>query len=80
MDEYHALVRQLPQPFCTELTGLNPQITPFVQEIRMRVGQPVFFTIKGRLTPCIKYLLSETFFPDNSGLLSGAVPSFGLCL
>lgn len=56
MDEYHALVRQLPQPFCTELTGLNPQITPFVQEIRMRVGQPVFFTIKGRLTPCIKYL------------------------
>lgn len=56
MDEYHRLVRQLPPPFDGELAELNPQIVPFVQEIRLRAGQPVLFTIKGRLTPCNKYL------------------------
>lgn len=56
MDEYGALVRQLPQPFCSELSGLNPQIASFVQEIRLRAEQQLLFTIKGRLTPCTKYL------------------------
>lgn len=56
MDEYYALVKKLPEPFRTELSGLNTQIAPFVQEIRLRVGQPVMFTMKGRLSPCIKYL------------------------
>lgn len=56
MDEYYALIKKLPEPFRTELSGLNTQIAPFVQEIRLRVGQPVMFTMKGRLSPCIKYL------------------------
>ncbi|HJD22255.1 MAG TPA: Flp pilus assembly complex ATPase component TadA [Candidatus Gemmiger faecigallinarum] len=56
MDEYYALARQLPHPYDAELSGLNPQLAPFVQEIRLRAGQPVLFTVKGRLTPCSKYL------------------------
>lgn len=56
MDEYFALAKKLPEPFRTELSALNPQIAAFVQEIRLRVGQPVMFTIKGRLSPATKYL------------------------
>lgn len=56
MDEYYALVRQLPQPFRTELEGLHSHIAPCVQELRLRPGQPIWFTVKGRLTPCVKYL------------------------
>lgn len=56
MDEYFVLAKKLPDPFRTELSALNPQIAPFVQEIRLRVGQPVTFTIKGRLSPATKYL------------------------
>lgn len=56
MDEYYTLVKKMPEPFRTELSGLNAQIAPFVQEIRLRAGQPVMFTIKGRLSPATKYL------------------------
>lgn len=56
MDEYYTVIQKLPPPFCAELAGLSPQIAPFVQEIRLRAGQPALFTLKGRLTPCIKYL------------------------
>ena len=56
MDEYYTLIKKLPEPFRTELSGLNAQIAPFVQEIRLRAGQPVMFTMKGKLSPCIKYL------------------------
>lgn len=56
MDEYYTLIKKLPEPFRTELSGLNAQIAPFVQEIRLRTGQPVMFTMKGKLSPCIKYL------------------------
>ena len=56
MDEYYSLIQKLPPPFCTELAGLNPQIAPHVQELRLRADQPALFTVKGRLTPCIKYL------------------------
>ena len=56
MDEYYNLIRQLPQPYQGELSALNPQIAPFIQELRLRVGQPILFTVKGKLTPCTKYL------------------------
>ena len=56
MDEYYSLIQKLPPPFCTELAGLNPQIAPHVQELRLRADQPALFTVKGRMTPCIKYL------------------------
>lgn len=56
MDEYYAVARRLPEPFAGELAALDAQIAPFVQEIRLRAGQPVQFTVKGRLTPCRKFL------------------------
>lgn len=56
MDEYYALARRLPDPYAGELLALDPQIAGYVQEIRLRVGQAVQFTIKGRLTPCRKFL------------------------
>lgn len=56
MDEYYNLIRQLPQPYQSELSALNPQIAPFIQELRLRVGQPILFTVRGKLTPCTKYL------------------------
>lgn len=56
MDEYYAAVRRLPEPYSTELLALDMQIAPFVQEIRLRLGQPVQFTVKGRLAPCRKFL------------------------
>lgn len=56
MDEYYRVVRKLPNPLGSELATLNAQIAPFVQEIRLRAGQPVLFTMKGRLNPCSKFL------------------------
>lgn len=56
MDEYYRVVKALPEPLRSELLELNPQIAPHVQEIRLRVEQPVLFTIKGRLSPCVKFL------------------------
>lgn len=56
MDEYYQAIKALPGELAGELSGLNPQIAPFVQEIRLRAGQPVHFTIKGGLAPCTKYL------------------------
>ncbi len=56
MDEYYAVVRRLPEPYSTELLALDMQLAPFIQEIRLRAGQPVRFTVKGRLAPCRKFL------------------------
>ena len=61
MDEYYHLVRQLPNPMGSQLGALSAQIAPFVQEIRLRVGQPLLFTMKGRLTPCTKFLPGADF-------------------
>ncbi len=56
VDEYYAVARCLPEPYAAELAKLDPQIAPFVQEIRLRAQQPVQFTLRGRLTPCRKFL------------------------
>lgn len=56
MDEYYAVARALPDPYGAELAKLDPQIAPFVQEIRLRAQQPVQFTLRGRLVPCRKFL------------------------
>lgn len=56
MDEYYRTVKSLPEELSAELAVLNPQIAPFVQEVRLRVGQPPQFTIRGRLAPCGKFL------------------------
>lgn len=56
MDEYYRLAAALPQPLAGELGKLSPRYAPYVQEIRLRRGQPVLFTVQGRLTPCAKFL------------------------
>ena len=56
MDEYYRVVKALPMPFSVELAGLNPTVASKVQEIRFRVGQPIAFTIGGKLHPSRRYL------------------------
>lgn len=56
MDEYYRLVQCLPQPFAGELATLPTRSAPYVQEIRLRAGQPAQFTMNGRLSPAAKYL------------------------
>lgn len=56
MDEYYRVVKALPMPFSAELARLNPAVASSVQEIRFRIGQPVSFTIGGKLQPSRRYL------------------------
>lgn len=56
MDEYYRVVEALPQPLAEELKVLQNRYAPYVQEIRLRAGQPVLFTMQGALCPCTKYL------------------------
>ena len=56
MDEYYQAASALPQPLAGALAALSPRIAPFVQEIRLRVGQGVQFTVQGQLSPAGKYL------------------------
>lgn len=56
MDEYYRVVGTLPEPLAGELARLPSRCAPFIQEIRLRVGQPVQYTIQGRLVSCEKYL------------------------
>lgn len=56
MDEYYSAVRVLPAPLSDELLALEQKIAPGVQEIRLRAGQPVTFTIQGKLVPAVQYL------------------------
>lgn len=55
MDEYYRVVQALPEPLSDELSVLKPQYACSVQEIRLRVGQPVYFTVRGKLVPCTQY-------------------------
>lgn len=55
-DEYYSVAAALPEPLRAELTAMPPQLAPYIQEIRLRLEQPVQFTMKGRLTPASKYL------------------------
>lgn len=56
MDEYYSTVRVLPAPLADELLALEPKMAPGVQEVRLRAGQPVSFTIQGKLVPAAQYL------------------------
>ena len=56
MDEYYRAAGSLPEPLRSELTALNPALASHVQEIRLRAGKPVQFTVRGRLTPAGKFL------------------------
>lgn len=56
MDEYYAVAARLPEPWCDELAALDEASAPRIQEIRLRCGQPVLFTIGGRTRPCTELL------------------------
>lgn len=56
MDEYYNAIRALPEAYGRELARLPPELAPHVQEVRIRSGAPVCFTLRGALTPCTKYL------------------------
>lgn len=60
MDEYYRVVKTLPEPLAGELAQLSPSYAPDVQEVRLRVGQPIQFTIRGQLSPCARYLPGST--------------------
>lgn len=47
MDEYYSVIQFLPEPLRTELKGMPPECAACVQEIRLRAGQAVQFTVGG---------------------------------
>lgn len=56
MDEYYRILESLPPALRTPLAKLDAHYAPHIQEIRLRLGQPVQFTICGRLCPVAKFL------------------------
>lgn len=56
MDEYYRVVDALPSPLREELQPLESGRASLVQEIRLRAGQPVQFTVQGKLLPAVRYL------------------------
>ena len=56
MDEYYRLLQSLPPVLRAPLEKLDIHYAPYVQEIRLRLGQPVLFTMQGRLCPAAKFL------------------------
>ena len=56
MDEYYRILDSLPPALRTPLGRLDARCAPHVQEIRLRLGQPIQFTIRGRLCPAAKFL------------------------
>ena len=51
MDEYYRILESLPPALRTPLAKLDAHYAPHIQEIRLRLGQPVQFTSRGRLCP-----------------------------
>lgn len=60
MDEYYRLVAALPVPLCEGLQRLDPRRASTIQEIRLRAGQPVQFTVHGSLVPAAQFLPEKT--------------------
>lgn len=56
MDEFYRIASALPKPLATELTALDQQRAPTVQEIRLRAGQAVQLTIRGKQISAQQYL------------------------
>lgn len=60
MDEYYRLAAALPVPLCEGLQRLDPRRASTIQEIRLRAGQPVQFTVHGSLVPAAQFLPENT--------------------
>ena len=85
MDEYYRILESLPPALRTPLAKLDAHYAPHIQEIRLRLGQPVQFTIRGRLCPAAEISArngSACRVGDRhpAGLLSAALPPLGLRL
>ena len=63
MDEYYRILESLPPALRTPLAKLDAHYAPHIQEIRLRLGQPVQFTICGRLCPAAKFLPDRVCLP-----------------
>lgn len=62
MDEYYTVIQGLPAEIKTELMRLPSAKARTVQEIRLRLHQPLQFTIGGRLVP------AQLFLPQAAAL------------
>lgn len=60
MDEYYRMAQALPPQLASELTLLDPKRAVAVQEIRLRVDQPLQFTVSGKLLPATNFLAQAT--------------------
>ena len=56
MDEYYSVIQFLPEPLRTELKAMPPERAACVQEIRLRAGQAVQFTVGGAWQPAQQLL------------------------
>ena len=56
MDEYYSVIQFLPEPLRTELKAMPPECAACVQEIRLRAGQAVQFTVGGAWQPAQQLL------------------------
>lgn len=59
MDEYFTVIQNLPEPLRTELSRLTPDKACTIQEIRLRLHQPVQFTVGGCILPARYFLPSS---------------------
>lgn len=60
MDEYYTVIEGLPEPLRKELSKLPPSRASTVQEVRLRMQQPLQLTIGGRLLPATAVLPTAT--------------------
>ena len=74
MDEYYRLAQCLPQPYAAELAALPVRCAPYVQEIRLRVGQSMLVTVNGRVGPACRVGVAGSWGPGGVS----AVPSLNL--
>ena len=56
MDEYYSVIQFLPEPLRTELKAMPPERAARVQEIPLRAGQAVQFTVGGAWQPAQQLL------------------------
>lgn len=70
MDEYFTVIQSLPEPMRTELSRIDPSKAGTVQEIRLRLHQPLQFTVGGCLLPATSFLpLSKTLQQISADML-----------
>ena len=85
MDEYYSVIQFLPEPLRTELKAMPPERAACVQEIRLRAGQAVQFTVGGAWQPAAAAAACSTNRPcyrpaHAAQLLCRPLPGLRLCL